>query len=125
MIWEASLSSAHTTILGQNLSRLRHKASAPPSTSWNSLIEHYRVVIRPSGTEAKLKYYFDYREAPNQNIDTADRYRTIEPVVWSACSRLYSDLAIRVGYQLSDGALELPDVMPVPEKAASDRPLTP
>ena len=26
--------------------------------------EHYRMVVRASGTEAKLKYYFDYREAP-------------------------------------------------------------
>ena len=25
--------------------------------------EHYRIVVRASGTEAKLKYYFDYREA--------------------------------------------------------------
>ena len=27
--------------------------------------EHYRIVVRASGTEAKLKYYFDYREEPD------------------------------------------------------------
>jgi phosphoglucomutase len=79
--------------------------------------DHYRAVIRPSGTEAKLKYYFDYHEAPIEDTNVADRYQTVEPLVWSACSMLYSDLATRSGYPLSESALELPDVMPVPTKA--------
>jgi phosphoglucomutase len=78
--------------------------------------EHYRAVIRPSGTEAKLKYYFDYREAPSETYSTADRYRIMEPVVWTACKALYSDLATRAGYRLSESALELPDVISVPDK---------
>ena len=28
--------------------------------------EHYRMVVRASGTEAKLKYYFDFREGPRK-----------------------------------------------------------
>jgi phosphoglucomutase len=79
--------------------------------------EHYRVVIRPSGTEAKLKYYFDYHEAPDRRVRTADRYESVEQVVWSACRTLYSNLAARAGYRLTESALDLPDVMPVPEKA--------
>ncbi len=40
--------------------------------------EHYRVVIRASGTEAKLKYYFDYREPPGAAGPAAGRYRQAE-----------------------------------------------
>jgi phosphoglucomutase len=82
--------------------------------------EHYRIVVRASGTEAKLKYYFDYREEPTGGSagSTAARYAELEPVVWADCSAVYADLARRAGYELSAGALELPDVMPVQEKAA-------
>jgi len=78
--------------------------------------EHYRIVIRPSGTEAKLKYYFDYRE-PATGRHAAERYAALEPVVKADCSAVYADLASRAGYELSEAALELPDVMPVPDKA--------
>ena len=81
--------------------------------------EHYRIVVRPSGTEAKLKYYFDYREPPAGagGGPAADRYAELEPVVRADCSAVYADLARRAGYELSATALELPDVMPVQEKA--------
>jgi phosphoglucomutase len=80
--------------------------------------EHYRIVIRPSGTEAKLKYYFDYREAPSgaDGGSAAQRYAELEPVVWADCSAVYADLARRAGYELSAAALELPDVVPVQDK---------
>jgi phosphoglucomutase/phosphomannomutase len=78
--------------------------------------EHYRIVVRPSGTEAKLKYYFDYAEPPRPAAAT--RYAELEPVVRADCSAVYADLARRAGYELSAEALELPDVMPVQEKAA-------
>jgi phosphoglucomutase len=78
--------------------------------------EHYRVVVRPSGTEAKLKYYFDYRESPCSG-GAADRFAELEPAVRADCSALYADLARRAGYELSAAALELPDVMPVSDKA--------
>jgi len=80
--------------------------------------EHYRIVVRASGTEAKLKYYFDFREAPPAGTSAAARYAELEPVVWADCSAVYADLARRAGYELSARALELPDVMPVQEKAA-------
>jgi phosphoglucomutase len=77
---------------------------------------HYRIVVRPSGTEAKLKYYFDYREPPTADISAADRYRGLEPLVRADCSAVYADLARRAGYELSAAALDLPDVMPVQDK---------
>jgi phosphoglucomutase len=82
--------------------------------------EHYRIVIRASGTEAKLKYYFDYREEPVSGAggpSAAARFAELEPRVWADCAAVYADLARRAGYELSARALELPDVMPVQEKA--------
>jgi phosphoglucomutase len=85
--------------------------------------EHYRIVVRPSGTEAKLKYYFDYSEPVGAGGSTAEqRYAEVEPAVRADCSAVYADLARRAGYELSPAALELPDVMPVPEKAADGSP---
>ena len=78
--------------------------------------EHYRIVVRPSGTEAKLKYYFDYAEPPR--LGAAARYAELEAPVTADCSAVYSDLARRAGYELSAEALELPDVLPVEQKAA-------
>jgi phosphoglucomutase len=78
--------------------------------------EHYRIVVRPSGTEAKLKYYFDYAEPPVP--DTAARHDELAAVVRADCSAVYADLARRAGFELSARALDLPDVMPVQEKAA-------
>jgi len=78
--------------------------------------EHYRIVVRPSGTEAKLKYYFDYAEPPRPGA--AARFAELEAAVRADCSAVYSDLAKRAGYELSAEALELPDVMPVQEKAS-------
>jgi len=82
--------------------------------------EHYRIVVRASGTEAKLKYYFDYTEAPltGSPATVAARYAALEPVVRADCAAVYADLARRAGYELSERALELPDVMPVQEKVA-------
>jgi phosphoglucomutase len=80
--------------------------------------EQYRVVIRASGTEAKLKYYFDYREEPGADGPAAERYRVAEPLVRADCAAVYADLARRAGFELSAAALELPDVMPMQEKAA-------
>jgi phosphoglucomutase len=81
--------------------------------------EHYRIVVRASGTEAKLKYYFDYAEATGPDGSAvAARYAELEPVVRADCAAVYADLARRAGYELSERALELPDVMPVQEKAA-------
>ena len=95
--------------------------------------EHYRVVIRSSGTEAKLKYYFDYRERPGAAgpgpanpgpantvlaNTAAERYRLAEPAVRADCTAVYADLARRAGFELSPAALELPDVLPMQEKAA-------
>ncbi len=90
--------------------------------------EHYRIVVRASGTEAKLKYYFDFKEEPAAGVAAggpsevvaaaaAARYAELEPVVWADCAAVYADLARRAGYELSDRALQLPDVMPVQEKA--------
>ena len=76
--------------------------------------EHYRIVVRPSGTEAKLKYYFDFAEPARPAV--ALRYAELEPAVKADCSAVYADLASRAGYELSAEALELPDVMPVQEK---------
>ena len=78
--------------------------------------EHYRIVVRPSGTEAKLKYYFDYTERP-QASPAADRFGALESAVTADCAAVYADLARRAGYELSQAALKLPDVMPVQEKA--------
>ena len=78
--------------------------------------EHYRIVVRPSGTEAKLKYYFDYAEPPRPAAAT--RYAELAAAVKADCSAVYAELARRAGYELSAEALELPDVMPVQEKAS-------
>lgn len=78
--------------------------------------DHYRIVVRPSGTEAKLKYYFDYTERP-QAGPAADRFGALESAVTADCAAVYADLARRAGYELSQAALKLPDVMPVQEKA--------
>jgi len=79
--------------------------------------EHYRIVVRPSGTEAKLKYYFDYAEPIMAgDVPAAERYRAAAPAVWANCSAVYADLALRAGYELSARALDLPDVMPVQDK---------
>jgi hypothetical protein len=87
--------------------------------------EHYRIVVRPSGTEAKLKYYFDYAEPAGAGGGgpagrAAARFAELEPVVRADCSAVYADLARRAGYDLSAAALDLPDVLPMPEKAARD-----
>jgi len=79
--------------------------------------EHYRVVVRPSGTEAKLKYYFDYTDAPG-GAPAAEQFAAAESAVIADCAAVYADLARRAGYELSAAALALPDVMPVQEKAA-------
>jgi phosphoglucomutase len=84
--------------------------------------ERYRIVVRASGTEAKLKYYFDFAEAPVAGAPAgrdaaATRYAELEPVARADCAAVYADLARRAGYELSERALELPDVMPVQEKA--------
>jgi phosphoglucomutase len=78
----------------------------------------YRVVIRPSGTEAKLKYYFDYRERPGAAGQAADRYVAAEAQVRADCTAVYADLARRAGFELSAAALALPDVLPMQDKAA-------
>jgi phosphoglucomutase len=83
--------------------------------------EHYRVVVRPSGTEAKLKYYFDYAEAPGPGGLAASRFAELEPKVRADCSAVYADLARRAGYDLSAAALDLPDVLPMQEKASRDQ----
>ncbi len=83
--------------------------------------EHYRVVVRPSGTEAKLKYYFDYAEPPGPRGLAASRFAELEPLVRADCSAVYADLARRAGYELSAAALDLPDVLPMQEKAARDQ----
>jgi phosphoglucomutase len=82
--------------------------------------EHYRMVVRASGTEAKLKYYFDFAEPPGAGA-AADRYAELEPAVKADCAAVYSELARRAGYDLSPAALDLPDVMPMQDKAAADR----
>jgi phosphoglucomutase len=79
--------------------------------------EHYRIVVRPSGTEAKLKYYFDYAEPVMAGgVPAAERYPEVARDVWANCSAVYADLAMRAGYELSGRALDLPDVMPVDDK---------
>jgi phosphoglucomutase len=83
--------------------------------------EHYRMVVRASGTEAKLKYYFDYSESAGAGGMAAGRYLELEPSARADCSAVYADLARRAGYDLSAAALELPDVMPMQDKAAHDR----
>jgi phosphoglucomutase len=83
--------------------------------------EHYRLLVRPSGTEAKLKYYFDYTEAPGAGGPASTRFGQLEPVVQADCSAVYAELARRAGYELSPAALELPDVLPMQEKAARDK----
>jgi len=83
--------------------------------------EHYRMVVRASGTEAKLKYYFDYSEPAGAGGKSADRYLELEPAVRADCSAVYADLARRAGYDLSPAALDLPDVLPMQDKAAHDR----
>jgi phosphoglucomutase len=81
--------------------------------------ERYRVVVRPSGTEAKLKYYFDFAEPVLSGGERASqRFPHVDASVRADCSALYAELARRAGYELSAAALELPDVMPVSEKAA-------
>jgi phosphoglucomutase len=83
--------------------------------------EHYRLVVRPSGTEAKLKYYFDYTEPPGTGTESsAVRCGRLEPAVRADCTAVYAELARRAGFELSPTALELPDVLPVQEKAARD-----
>lgn len=79
--------------------------------------EHYRMVVRPSGTEAKLKYYFDYTDAPREQR-ASERFAGLEAAVTADCAAVYADLARRAGYELSAAALLLPDVMPVQQKAA-------
>jgi phosphoglucomutase len=83
--------------------------------------EHYRMVVRASGTEAKLKYYFDFAEPPGAGGAAAGRYAELEPVVKADCAAVYAELARRAGYDLSPAALDLPDVMPMQDKAAADR----
>jgi phosphoglucomutase len=79
--------------------------------------EHYRIVVRPSGTEAKLKYYFDYAEPVMAGgLPAAERYPAVARDVRANCSAVYADLALRAGYELSGRALDLPDVMPVEDK---------
>jgi phosphoglucomutase len=79
--------------------------------------EHYRIVVRPSGTEAKLKYYFDYAEPVMAGgVRSAERFPAVAPRVWADCSAVYADLARRAGFELPAGALDLPDVMPVQDK---------
>lgn len=81
------------------------------------ITEHYRLVVRPSGTEAKLKYYFDYHEDPTTTGSASESYDTTEDKAKRACSEIYGDLAKRAGYELSKEALELPDVMTLAAKA--------
>jgi phosphoglucomutase len=84
--------------------------------------EHYRLVIRPSGTEAKLKYYLDYTEPPGAGAEgSAARYGQLEPMARADCTAVYAELARRAGFDLSAAALDLPDVLPVQEKVARDR----
>ena len=47
--------------------------------------EHYRMVVRASGTEAKLKYYFDFREEPVGSAPRQGRRRPGMPVSRRLC----------------------------------------
>lgn len=86
------------------------------------------VVIRPSGTEPKIKFYASVVPSVTNELaseSAAISQTTPEVLALDAATDLYRQLLQRLGRSLSDEALLLPDVATLQSKELFDRELLP
>ena len=89
--------------------------------------ENIVAIVRPSGTEPKIKFYASVlpRSGVKPASDSSDRPIHPERVAEDAATDLYRQLLGRFGADLSDEALMLPDIATLDSKLNFDREVLP
>ena len=86
----------------------------------------FSVTIRPSNTEPKLKFYLQAEPTPDlAQLEGAALVRAADERAAALAEDVYRALLARLGAELSDAALGLPDVLPLSEKLQFDAAVIP
>jgi phosphoglucomutase/phosphomannomutase len=88
--------------------------------------ESFGVVVRPSGTEPKLKFYCHFvGSAPPAGGNAEQRLAVLRDAAELAARRIYGELLGALDISLSEPALHLPDLVDIDQKVAFDRDIVP